>query len=243
MLGTQHIERLEGLEVIDQDGDKIGTVDDIYVDDRSGAPEFAAVKSGLFGTKRRFVPIRIAEEIEDSLRVPYTKAQVSDAPTPETDGHLSEAEEAQLYRHYHLGESRAAGTPGARERTGRDDAMTRSEEELHVGTRTREAGRVRLRKWVETENVTTTVPVKKEKARIEREPVTGANRDRAMRGSDISESEHEVTLTEEEPVVQKRTVPKERVRLEKETDTAEEAVSGDVRKERIDVEGPARDDR
>jgi sporulation protein YlmC with PRC-barrel domain len=82
MLGTQHIERLEGLEVIDQDGDKIGTVDDIYVDDRSGAPEFAAVKSGLFGTKRRFVPIRSAEEIEDSLRVPYTKAQVSDAPTP-----------------------------------------------------------------------------------------------------------------------------------------------------------------
>lgn len=243
MLGTQHIERLEGLDVIDREGDKIGTVDEIYVDDQSGAPEFAAVKSGLFGTKHRFVPIQRAEETEDCLRVPYTKAEVSDAPTPENDGHLSEAEETQLYRHYHLGDGHAAGAPRAHERTGRDDAMTRSEEELKVGTRTREAGRVRLRKWVETENVTTTVPVKKEKARVEREPITAENRDPAMRGADIAESEHEVTLTEEEPVIEKRTVPKERVRLDKDVETTEEPVSGDVRKERIDVDRPSGSDR
>jgi uncharacterized protein (TIGR02271 family) len=97
---------------------------------------------------------------------------------------------------------------------------------------------VRLRKYVTTEQVTKTVPVQREHVRVEREPVTDANRDQAMAGPDISEGEHEVVLTEEEPVVEKRAVPKERVRLAKDTVTDEETVSEDVRKERIDVDDP-----
>lgn len=122
-------------------------------------------------------------------------------------------------------------------RAGADDAMTLSEEQVNVGTRTTEAGRVRLRKYVVTENVTQTVPVRKEKAVLEREPITDANVDAATSGPDISEAEHEVTLREEVPVVEKTAQPVERVRLGTEAVTGEETVSEEVRKERLDVEG------
>ena len=117
-----------------------------------------------------------------------------------------------------------------------DDAMTRSEERLNVGTQTREAGRARLRKYVVTENVTQTVPVSHEEVRIEREPITDANVGDATSGPSISEEEHEVVLHEERPVVAKETVPVERVRLDKETVTEQETVSEDVRKEQIDTD-------
>jgi uncharacterized protein (TIGR02271 family) len=124
-----------------------------------------------------------------------------------------------------------------------DDAMTRSEERLNVGTRTEEAGRARLRKYVVTENVTETVPVSREEVRVEREPITDANVGNAMDGPAISEEEHEVTLHAERPVVEKEAVPVERVRLDKETVTEQERVSADVRKEEIEVDGPGTTDR
>jgi uncharacterized protein (TIGR02271 family) len=245
-MNTTDIQGLEGREVVDRDGQKIGTIDQIYVDDSTGAPEFALVKSGLFGSKSRFVPVRDAVESGGELQVPYSNDQVKDAPSCDPDGHLSEAEESKLYSYYGLAHSDPQAAPektGRKRTTGRDDAMTRSEEELKVGTRKQEAGRVRLRKWVETENVTETVPVKKETARVEREPITDANRDQALSGPDITESEHEVTLTAEEPVVEKRAVPKERVRLEKDVATDQEQVSEEVRKEQIDVEDPGEQSR
>jgi uncharacterized protein (TIGR02271 family) len=118
-----------------------------------------------------------------------------------------------------------------------DDAMTRSEEELRVGTAQRERGRVRLRKYVTTEQRQVTVPVEREEVRVEREPITDANVDAATSGPEISEEEHEVVLHEEEPVVEKRVVPKERVRLGKETVNEQEQVGGEVRQEHIEVEG------
>ena len=124
-----------------------------------------------------------------------------------------------------------------------DDAMTRSEERLNVGTRTEEAGRARLRKYVVTENVTETVPVSREEVRVEREPITDANVGNAMDGPAISEEEHEVTLHAERPVVEKEAVPVERVRLDKQTVTEQERVSADVRKEEIEVDGVRDTDR
>jgi uncharacterized protein (TIGR02271 family) len=118
-----------------------------------------------------------------------------------------------------------------------DQAMTRSEEELQVGTQTREAGRARLRKYVVTETQQVTVPVQREELRVEREPITDANLDAATSGPAISEEEHEVTLREEEVVVDKRAVPKERVRLDTETVTEERQVSEEIRKEQIEVDG------
>ncbi|MEU3103800.1 PRC and DUF2382 domain-containing protein [Streptomyces griseoflavus] len=137
---------------------------------------------------------------------------------------------------------RTAGTPGAaghrgEARTGpRDDAMTRSEEQMHVSVERREAGRARLRKYVVTEEVQQTVPVRHEEVRVEREPITEANRGEAMEGPEISEAEHEVTLHEERPVVTTETVPVERVRMTTEEKSEETTVRGRVRKERIEAE-------
>ena len=117
-----------------------------------------------------------------------------------------------------------------------DNAMTLSEERLHVGVERREAGRARLRKYVTTENVSQTVPVSHEEVRIEREPITDANVGNALDGPAISEEEHEVVLHEERPVVEKEAVPVERVRLNTETVTEQQTVSDEVRKEHIDTD-------
>jgi uncharacterized protein (TIGR02271 family) len=283
-----------GRAMVAGDGDKIGKIDEIYLDAETGRPEWALVNTGLFGTKSNFVPLTGASAEGEEVRVDYTKDQVKEAPGVDPEGELSQGDEATLYRHYGLeyserrsgsglpeGSAGAAGTGtgteaggdiataagagtaaadgttsdagtdtsasaatagdgesgGGRFTRGEDDAMTRSEEELRVGTAERERGRARLRKWVETEQVDETVPVRRETARVEREPITDENVDDAMSGAEISETEQEITLHEEEPVVEKRAVPKERVRLEKDTETDEEQVSETVRKERIEEEG------
>jgi len=224
------------------------------------------VSSGFFGTSSHFVPLAGARPDGEAVRVGVTKDQVKSAPSIEGDGELSEADERRLFEHYNVpytdkGSVTAQGAPsgGTRgEATGggatgadttaadksaadtsgptTDDAMTRSEEELRVGKTTQERGRARLRKYIVTEEVQTTVPVQREEVRIEREPITDANVDQATSGPEISEEEHEVVLHEEEPVVEKRVVPRERVRLAKDTVTEEREVSDEVRKERI--EGP-----
>ena len=236
-----------GADLVDRDGDKIGTVEEIYVDSQSNQPEWALVNTGLFGTKSTFVPIRDASREGDNLQVPVEKAQVKDAPSIDSDGQLSQQEESELYRHYGLDYS-SDGDVGERgdagDRTaGGDDAMTRSEEELRVGTTERESGRVRLRKYVETEEVEQTVPVQREEVRIEREPITDDNRDAALAGPEISEDEHEVVLHEEEVVAEKQTVPKERISLEKDQVTDERQVSETLRKEQVDVDDSASRDR
>ncbi len=237
-MSTMHKEQLlqqRGQGLFDSSGEKIGTIEEIYLDAQTGEPEWALVNTGMFGTKSSFVPLRDASEDGESLRVPYDKAQVKDAPQMDPDGQLSQSEESELYRHYGLDEG--AGTAG-HDVSGptTDDAMTRSEEELRVGTTEREAGRARLRKYVVEEEVTQTVPVKREEVRVEREPITDANVDAATDGPAISDEEHEVVLHEEQAVVDKQAVPKERVSLEKDTFTEEEQVSDTVRQERIDVD-------
>jgi uncharacterized protein (TIGR02271 family) len=235
-------------EVIGSDGDKIGTVDEVYLDTANGEPEWLAVNTGLFGMKSSFVPLQGADPSGGSVRVAYTKEEVKDAPNIAPDAELSTEEEQRLWSHYGLDyDSGYSGTDEIQEPVGRDtsgpetdSAMTRSEEEVNVGTRQREAGRARLRKYVVTEEVTKTVPVRKEKAVLEREPITEGNVDAAMDGPAISDEEHEVTLSEEEVVVEKKAVPKERVRLDKETEVTEEQVSEEVRKEQIEAEGDIR---
>jgi uncharacterized protein (TIGR02271 family) len=183
--------------------------------------------------------------------VPVEKAHVKDAPGIDPDGELSETEERQLFTHYDLGYETDgdASTGNGHDSTGAghdvsgpntDDAMTRSEEELRVATERREAGRARLRKYVVTETEERTVPVRREEVRVEREPITDGNVDQALDGPEISEEEHEVVLHEERPVVDKKTVPKERVRLTADEHTDEETVSEDLRKERIETDGDAR---
>jgi uncharacterized protein (TIGR02271 family) len=239
----------QGLTLLDREGDKIGMIDAVYVDEQSDRPEWALVNTGLFGTKSSFVPLAGASPQGDEVRADVDKQQVKDAPKLEPEEELSEQQEAELFRHYGMdyttaGTTTATGTPEGQDTTGHDtsgpttdDAMTRSEEELRIGTTEQERGRARLRKYVVTEEVQQTIPVRREEVRIEREPITDANADQALDGPAISEEEHEVVLHEEQPVVEKRAVPKERVRLEKESVTDEAQVSEEVRKERIEAEG------
>jgi uncharacterized protein (TIGR02271 family) len=243
MLDKEQILNSAGGTVLDKSGAKIGSVQDIYLDDRSGEPEWVLVSTGWFGSKGTFVPLQNASQQGNDIVVAYDEDFVKGAPTMDPDGRLSPQEEDQLYKYYGLTglgaqadvtEREAAGSGGT------DDAMTRSEEELHVGTEQQERGRARLRKYVVTEEVTKKVPVQREEVRLEREPITDENIDEAVSGPEITEGEHEVVLREEEPVVEKRTVPKERVRLEKDKVTDETEISEEVRKEQIDTEGDVR---
>jgi uncharacterized protein (TIGR02271 family) len=239
-----------GRDVVGSDGEKIGAVDEVYLDTTSGEPEWLSINTGLFGLKSSFAPIQGAQPDGGAVRLAYTKEQVKDAPGVEPDQELNDSEERALWSHYGLdydSGSSATGSGEDREPVGRDvsgpetdSAMTRSEEEVSVGTREREKGRARLRKYVVTEEVTQTVPVRKEKAVLEREPISEGNVDEAMDGPAISDEEHEVTLSEEEVVVEKKAVPKERVRLDKETEVTEEHVTEEVRKEQIEAEGDIR---
>jgi uncharacterized protein (TIGR02271 family) len=250
-----------GCDASDRNGDKIGQIEAIYYDDVTRRPEWVAVRTGLFGRKVTFAPIAGSSPHGDDLQLAYDKNTVKDAPNCEADGHLSDAEEQRLFAHYQFtwddtsgsgyGEHSRADTGFEtgwmdQDRAGSDDAMTRSEEELHIGTegmQRTETGRARLRKYVVTEQQQVTVPVTREEVRVEREPITDDNVDEALSGPEITESEHEVVTHEERPVVSKETVPKERVRLETEQVTDEETVTGEVRKERIEVEGDTAVDR
>jgi len=312
MLTEQDARNIIGTTACDSNGDKIGKVGQLFLDDETGRPEFVTVNTGLFGTKETFLPIAEASISGDQLVVPFTKDKVKDAPNVDADGgHLDRPEEQRLYEYYGMsydkgtsdydtttsgfdttttgrdtttsgyddstaggvagtagGVGGTAGTRGTTDTRGTsgtagttggttgglgdndrgtegydtsgpttDDAMTRSEERVDVGTTSREAGRVRLRKYVTTEEETHTVPVRKEKAVLEREPVTDANIGDATSGPDLSDEEHEVVLNEEQVTVDKTVQPVERVRLGTETVTDEETVTESVRKEHIEADG------
>jgi uncharacterized protein (TIGR02271 family) len=243
-------QEMRGRTVVDASGDKIGKVSQVYLNDSSGQPEWVTVSTGLFGTKESFVPLRGATDSGEDIIVSVTKDVVRDAPRVDSDGHLDVAEEQELYRYYAdplgtgFGVQRAGQYTDTSQSAGHDtsgpntdEAMTRSEEQLHVGTENVETGRARLRKYIVTENVTRTVPVSHEEVRVEREPITDANRGQAMSGGEITEEEHEVILHGERPVVSKETVPVERVKLATDTVTEQHQVEGTVRKEQIEYDG------
>jgi uncharacterized protein (TIGR02271 family) len=288
MITHDSIPTLIGSNVYGPDGDKIGTVGQIYLDNDSGAPEWATVKTGFFGTKESFVPLHEAESLGDGLRLPFDKNRIKGAPNIDADREVTPEEELALYEYYGISvagtgttgdlnadqslqqdqtamtqnqgamsqslgargsdldddaDASRSTTTGYDTTAGHDtsgpttdDAMTRSEERVHAGTETQEAGRARLRKYVVTEQQQMTVPVTREEVRVDREPITDQNRDSALSGPALSEEEHEVVLTEEQPVVHKETVPVERVRLSKEQVTEDQTVNADVQKERIDTD-------
>jgi uncharacterized protein (TIGR02271 family) len=228
-----------GRTMIDRDGDKIGKIDDVYEDRQGGQAEWALVNTGLFGTKKSFVPLHDAQPVGEDVRVPLEKAQVKDAPSIEADGELSESDERRLFTHYDVAYAPDVDATTDDAAPTNDDAMTRSEEELRVGTKRREAGRARLRKYVVTENEQRTVPVRREEVRVEREPIHEGNVDQALDGPEISEDEHEVVLHEERPVVEKEVVAKERVRLGTEERTEQETISETLRNERVKTDDDA----
>ncbi|MGQ4349408.1 DUF2382 domain-containing protein [Streptomyces sp. SAS_275] len=271
MITREQIPAVLDHPVYDADGSKVGDAKNVFYDDATGRPEWVTVKTGLFGTNESFVPMRDAHMVEDHLEVSVAKDRIKNAPNVDVDGggHLSEDEEHRLYDHYGIqwdeawqqandpqdgwattgpeaaGHTAVAGgAAGAMDaEPSGDDAMTRSEEEMHVGTERQVTGRARLRKYVVTEEQQQTIPVRHEEVRVVREPITDAGLDDALSGPEITEAEREVTLHAERPVVETRVEPVERVRLETDEVTEEETVTGTVRKERIEAEYDAEDRR
>src|SRR5215203_1443624 len=114
MLGQEELTQVIGAQMYSADGDKIGRVGQVYLDDYSQQPQWLTVNTGLFGTNESFVPIDQAEFSGDRVTVPFSKDHVKDAPNVAADGHLSVEEEQALYRHYGLdyGMSRDSDTTG-----------------------------------------------------------------------------------------------------------------------------------
>jgi uncharacterized protein (TIGR02271 family) len=256
MIDTNNPNDLIGATVYGNADEKIGTVGQVYVDADTQAPLWMTIKTGLFGTGESFAPLESATYTGDAVHVSYDKDFVKDAPRISDDGTLSQEEEDSLYAYYGNGgytdgvdtgvrTDASANTREGYDTSGptTDDAMTRSEQQLHVGTERVEAGRARLRKHVVTEMQTVTVPVSREEVTLTREPITEANIGNATSGPDLSEEEHEVVLTEEHVVVNKETVPVERVALGTETVTEQQQVTEEVAHEEIDLVDPKTDTR
>lgn len=250
-----------GANVYASGGEKIGSIEEIFVDEQTNQPEWIGIGTGFFGTKRVLVPVQGADTREEGLFIPYTKEQVKDTPDIDSDEISQETEQA-LYAHYGLDYSErrsdtglpeadrgpsvdegaaldtglAEGVPDSPgDTTGGAPSVTRSEEELHVGKRETEAGRLRVHKWVETEQIEVPVELRREKARVTREPVDGSVSDH-----EIGDEQIEVTLREQKPVVEKETVAKERLRVDKEVEVGQETVRDELRKERVDVDEEGR---
>jgi stress response protein YsnF len=283
MLTEQQLSAAIGTTAYGADGDKIGTVDHFFVDDRTGLPSWVAVTTGLFGTRHSAVPALDATFADGALRLPVTRDAVRSAPEVGGD-RIAPAEEAALRRHYGLDQGAAAApgsapsppspspppsppsppppaaAPPPAPATQRitapppvpsaaappaDGAMTRSEERLRVGTERVATTRARLVKYVVTEEVQITVPIRREEIRVEHVPVDAPDdgpgeslvTDGPASGTGTSPGlPDEIVLHTERPVVTVEVVPTERVRLRTELVQGEERVSDQVQRERIAVE-------
>jgi uncharacterized protein (TIGR02271 family) len=240
-LSMEDVEEIRGWPVYAQEGDTIGKVEEIFYDYETNRPEWIGVGTGLFGTKRVLVPVAGVGLEGDGLRVPHSKDAVQGSPDVDSD-EISQELEYELASYYGVeySEQRSdtglpEGAPVSPGDTKKGNAaVTRSEEELHVGTEQVQSGQARLRKWVETEPVSMDVQLQQETARVTREPV-----EQPVSEVEIGDEEVEVELRGERPVVEKRAVAKERISLEKDVETESATVSDELRKERVDVEDDA----
>ena len=152
-----------GRTVRDQDGNGLGTLSELYLDGEQ-RPAWAGVKRGLHRGHTTLIPLADAVADGDDLRVPYDRERFDAAPDVDPDVELTEEQERLLHEHYGRDWELSSG-----EETG--TAMTRSEEEVEFTTRpVQRAERVRLKKVLVDDEVTRTVPVRREEIRLETDP-------------------------------------------------------------------------
>jgi uncharacterized protein (TIGR02271 family) len=233
-------DRFAGYEVYDQAGEKIGKVDDLFVDE-SDNPEYIGVKMGFLGTRSTLIPWDAVSSTDDEgrrIEVSVDKETAKNGPTFDDDRDITPDFENQVYSYYGLQRASTAEEPGAYEayqgtETTEEDELRvqRTEEELRAGTREREAGSVRVRKRVRTDRERMEVPTRHEEVTVDRVPLEGEATE-----AEIGEEEIRVPLTEEEVVVEKRPVAKEEVRIRKDVVEDTEVVEEDVRREEIEVD-------
>ncbi len=251
---TQSPEQLFGCEVTDSNGNKIGKVDSVWVDDATNALEFIGVKIGMLMGKTHVIPVTQGQTDGGAISVPYAESQIKDAPSFSGDDELSPADEDGIYSYYGVDRSTGQSPSGlpSGEQTGTTtgdyqttDTTTRdydtsgtgergmklSEEQLQVGKRQVESGRVRLRKVVRTEHQEVPVELRRENVQVERTSATGAN----VPDDAFQEQEINVPVMREEAVVDKQARVTGEVRLNKTTETETQTVDGEVRSEDVEV--------
>jgi uncharacterized protein (TIGR02271 family) len=229
-----------GYEVLDQVGEKIGKVDDLFVDE-TDSPEYIGVKMGFLGTRSTLIPWEAVSSTDDEGRaITVATDKAKNGPAFDDDREITPEFENEVYSYYGLQRSQTTDEPGAYEAyqdaapstTDEDELrVQRTEEELAAGTREREAGQLKVRKRVRTDREQIEVPTRHEEVSVERVPVEGEASE-----AEIGEDEVVVPVTEEEVVVGKRAVAKEEVRIRKDVVEDTEVVEEDVRREEIDVE-------
>jgi stress response protein YsnF len=275
MVSDQEMSAAIGGTAYGSEGDKLGTIEAFFADDRTGAPTWVSISTGLFGTRHSVVPMADATFTDGALRIPVTADAVKSAPPMEGE-HLDPADEEALRRHYGLTgtppvqppvagpppveplptTSEPAGTgarhaaPAETRGTGgapSDGAMTRTEEKLLVGTERVATTRARLVKYVVTEDVQITVPIRREEIRVEQVPLDAESGDWAGESLDVPAGSagaasaadglpDEIILHTERPVVTVEVVPVERVRLRTELVEGQETVTEQVQREQIVVD-------
>src|SRR3712207_4956325 len=212
-------DRFAGYEVYDQAGEKIGKVDDLFVDE-SDNPEYIGVKMGFLGTRSTLIPWDAVSRTDDEGRridVSVDKETAKNGPTFDDDRDITPDFENEVYSYYGLQRASTTEEPGAYEayqgtQTTDEDELRvqRTEEELRAGTREREAGSVQVRKRVRTDRERIEVPTRHEEVTVDRVPVEGEATE-----AEIGEEDIRVPVTEEEGGVEKRHVAKEAVRIRK----------------------------
>jgi uncharacterized protein (TIGR02271 family) len=242
---------------------KAGSIVHLYIDEQTERPTWALVRTGLLGSRQTLVPLEqatvpLAAVVSGggSVQVPLAGATIQDAPSVAVGEEISDAAAVALRRYYRLGDPAAAaegddGLPGTEPFDARmavpdaattermttastepSGTMIRSEEELQVRLRQR-ARHVRIKRYVVTDYVTTTVPVRREELRLEEAPVDEAS---LTAPSALPGDGKEMVLHQEEVVVSTRVMARERVRLRVQTVTEHRRISGEVRKEHIEVD-------
>ena len=241
--------RFTDYAVYDQYYEKIGKVDDLFINE-AGQPEYIGVKMGLFGTKSTLIPFEVVR-VNDRRKLVEVAADrdlIQEAPTFDDDQEITPELEGRIRRHFGLtgptaGTDRDTGVgttaghvPTTPPRTGVSDEeelrVQRAEEELKVGTRKREVGKVRVHKRVRTERERLRVPKRREEITVERVPVG----DEPSPEVEIADEEIRVPVIEEEVVVEKRPVAKEEIRIRKEIVEDSEVIEEEVRREEIDID-------
>jgi uncharacterized protein (TIGR02271 family) len=243
--------RFAGYTLYDQDYEKIGNVDDLFVDE-SDHPEYIGVKMGLLGTRTTLIPFQMAtvNDARKVIKVAAHKETLKNGPTFDDDREITPEFENEVYSYYGLKRpsnveqsgtygayyaeqsTKTTGVAGPTDVSNEDEVrVQRTEEELRVGTRERRAGAIRVRKRVRTNRERIEVPTRREEISVERVPVEGEATE-----AEIGEDEIVVPVTEEEVVVHKRPVLKEEVRIRKDVVEETEVVQEDVRREEVEVE-------
>ena len=225
-------DRFAGYTVYDPAGEKIGKVDDLFLDETDQS-EYVGVKMGFLGTKSTLIPWEAVSSTDDegrSITVATDKEVAKNGPTFDDDREITPEFENEVYSYYGLERASTTEEGGAYADSSETTSGT-DEEELRVGTRERKAGSIRVRKRVRTDREHIEVPTRHEEISVERVPLSGEASE-----AEIGEDEVVVPVTEEEIVVHKRPVLKEEVRIRKDVVEETEVVEEDVRREEVEVE-------